>query len=254
MTSPGPAPLRVLVCDSEPQGLRALRAVLGAAGLEVDTATTAEQALDRAAVRPPDAAIVALELPDQDGIEVCLQLRQWSSMPLLILGAADDEDQTVRALGAGADDYIAKPFRPGELVARVRAKLRRAEPAPAEPRIRLHGLEIDLAARVLRHDHFETHLTPIEFKLLRELLDHRGRPLSQEFLLRRAWGPASIQDTQTLRAHISNLRRKMRPFEDHIRTTHGVGYRFVERPWRTDRSRPLRVIATPSASSARRAA
>jgi len=195
MTSPGTAPLRVLVCDSEPQGLRALRAVLGAAGLEVDTTTTAEQALDRAAVRPTDAAIVALELPDQDGIEVCLQLRQWSSMPLLILGAADDEDQTVRALGAGADDYIAKPFRPGELVARVRAKLRRAEPAPAEPRIRLHGLEIDLAARVLRHDHFETHLTPIEFKLLRELLDHRGRPLSPEFLLRRLWGRAWTHDT-----------------------------------------------------------
>jgi DNA-binding response OmpR family regulator len=119
-----------------------------------------------------------------------------------------------------------------ELVARVRAKLRRAEPAPEEPRIRLDGLEVDLAARVLRHDDVETHLTRIEFKLLRELLDYRGRPLSQEFLLRRLWGPALSHDTQTLRVHISNLRRKMRPFEDHIRTTHGVGYRFVERPWR----------------------
>jgi two-component system, OmpR family, KDP operon response regulator KdpE len=254
MPSPDTTRLRVLVCDCEPQSLRALRAVLHAAGLDVDTTTTAEQALDRAAVRPPDAAIVALELPDQDGIEVCLQLRQWSAMPLLILGAADDEDETVRALSAGADDYIAKPFRPGELVARLRAKLRRAEPAPEEPRISLDGLEIDLAARVLRHDGVETHLTPIEFKLLRELLDHRGQPLSQEFLLRRVWGPAWIHDNQTLRVHISNLRRKMRPFEDHIRTTHGVGYRFVDRPWRSDRSRQLTLVATSSAPASRRAA
>jgi two-component system KDP operon response regulator KdpE len=254
MPTPDTARLRVLVCDCEPQSLRALRAVLHAAGLDVDTTTTAEQALDRAAVRPPDAAIIALELPDQDGIDVCLALRQWSSMPVLILGAADQEDKTVRALSAGADDYITKPFRPGELVARLRAKLRRADPAPEEPPICLDGLEIDLAARLLRHDDVETHLTPIEFKLIRELLDHRGQPLSQEFLLRRVWGPAWIHDTQTLRVHISNLRRKMRPFEDHIRTTHGVGYRFVDRPWRSDRSRPLRLAATAEAPAARRAA
>jgi len=199
------------VCDSDPRSIRALRTVLGAAALDVDTTTTAERALDRAAIRLPDAAIVALELHDRDGVEVCRQLRQWSAMPLLILGATDDEDETVRALEAGADDYITKPFGPRELVARLHATMRRAEPVDEEPCIRLDGLEVDLAARVLRHDDRETRLTPIEFKLLRVLLLHRGRPLAHDLLLRRVWGPAWVDDAQTLRVHIARLRRKMRP-------------------------------------------
>jgi two-component system KDP operon response regulator KdpE len=221
----------VLVCDDEPQILRALRVVLREAGFEVVPAATAEEALDRAAVQPPDAAILDLVLPDGDGIEVCKALREWSRMPIIVLSAVGDEEEKVRALEAGADDYVVKPFAPRELVARLQANLRRAgDDEAAEPTIRADGLEIDLAAHTIRRDGAEVHLTPIEFSLLRALARQRGRLMTHRALLVEVWGPAYADDTQVLRTHVANLRRKIEPPGGpprYIRTDAGVGYRFV---------------------------
>ena len=200
---------RVLVCDDEPQILRALRVVLREAGFDVVPAETAQEALDRAAVQPPDAAILDLVLPDGDGIAVCRELREWSRMPILVLSAVGDEEEKVRALEAGADDYIVKPFSPRELVARLQAVLRRAGDDPGEPAIVADGLEIDLAARTVRRDGEEIHLTPIEFGLLRTLARQRGRLMTHRALLVEVWGPAYADDTHVLRTHIANLRRKI---------------------------------------------
>jgi two-component system KDP operon response regulator KdpE len=222
---------RVLVVDDEPQILRALRVVLRDAGFEVDPADTASDALDRAAVRPPDAAIVDLVLPDGDGVEVCRSLREWSTMPIIVLSAVGDEAEKVRALEAGADDYVTKPFGPRELVARLQAVLRRAEVPDDEPTVELDGLEVDLAARRVRREGEEVHLTPIEFDLLRMLVRNRGRLLTHRALLGEVWGPAYVGDTQTLRTHIANLRRKIEPADAsprYIRTESGVGYRFAD--------------------------
>jgi two-component system, OmpR family, KDP operon response regulator KdpE len=223
---------RVLVCDDEPQILRALRVVLREAGFEVMPAETAEQALDRAAVEPPDAAIVDLVLPDGDGIEVCKALREWSRMPIILLSAVGDEEEKVRALEAGADDYVVKPFAPRELVARLQANLRRTgEDEAGEPTIVAEGLEIDLAAHSVRRDGAEVHLTPIEFGLLRALARQRGRLMTHRALLVEVWGPAYADDTQVLRTHIANLRRKIEPPGEpprYIRTDPGVGYRFTD--------------------------
>jgi two-component system KDP operon response regulator KdpE len=216
---------KVLVCDDEPQILRALRVVLREAGFEAVAAATAEEALDRAAVRPPDAAIVDLLLPDGDGIEVTRRLRQWSDMPIIVLSAIGDEEEKVRALEAGADDYVTKPFGPRELVARLQATMRRAGRAADEPIIRADGLEVDVAARVVRVEGEQVHLTPTEFDLLRTLARHRGRLLTHRGLLVEVWGPEYANDTAVLRTHIANLRRKIG--SKHIRTDPGVGYRFA---------------------------
>src|SRR3954451_23433835 len=154
---------RVLVVDDEPQILRALRIILRDAGFEVLQAATAEEALDQAAVRTPAAAIVDLVLPDRDGVYVTEALREWSRMPILVLSAVGEEDEKVRALAAGADDYVTKPFGPRELVARLEAVLRRAKPEAVEPLIEAEGLEVDLAARSVRRDGEPVHLTPTEF-------------------------------------------------------------------------------------------
>jgi two-component system KDP operon response regulator KdpE len=216
---------RVLVCDDEPQILRALRVVLREAGFDAIPATTAEQALDLAAVRPPDAAIIDLVLPDGDGVEVARRLREWSRMPIIVLSAVGDEEAKVRALEAGADDYVTKPFGPRELVARLHAALRRAQGPAEQPTIASDGLEVDLAARIVRVDGAEVHLTPIEFDLLRTLGRERGRLLTHRALLVEVWGPEYADDTAVLRTHIANLRRKIGP--QHIRTDPGVGYRFA---------------------------
>jgi two-component system KDP operon response regulator KdpE len=225
---------RVLVVDDEPQIVRALKVVLRDAGYEAVPAETASEALDLAAVRPPEAAIVDLVLPDKDGIEVTRTLREWSAMPILVLSAVGEEEQKVRALEAGADDYITKPFGTRELVARLHAALRRAAPAEEEPRIELDGLEIDLAARVVRRAGEEVHLTPIEFDLLRVLVRNRGRLMTHRKLLTEVWGPEYVDDIQPLRTHIARLRAKIEPDGDarsggyrFIVTDPGVGYRFA---------------------------
>ncbi len=224
-------PPRVLVVDDEPQIVRALKVVLREAGFEAVPAETASQALDLAAVRPPDAAIVDLVLPDGDGVEVTRRLREWSEMPILVLSAVGEEEQKVRALEAGADDYITKPFGTRELVARLQAALRRAAPAEEEPRIVVEGLEIDLAARIVLRDSEPVHLTPTEFELLRVLVRNRGRLMTHRKLLAEVWGPEYVDDIQPLRTHIARLRAKIEPEgapgPRYIVTDPGVGYRFA---------------------------
>jgi two-component system, OmpR family, KDP operon response regulator KdpE len=218
----------VLVCDDEPQILRALKVILREAGYEAIGAATAREALDLAAVRHPAAAIVDLVLPDGDGVEVCAQIRSWSEMPILVLSAIGEEEQKVRALEAGADDYVTKPFGPRELVARLRAALRRVPSDSEEPVVELDGLTVDFAAHLVRRDGEEIHLTPTEFKLLATLVINRGRLMTHRALLTEVWGPAWTDDTATLRTHVANLRRKIeRPDRDRlIRTDPGVGYRI----------------------------
>jgi two-component system KDP operon response regulator KdpE len=222
---------RILVCDDEPQILRALRVVLRDAGFEVVTAATAEEALNAAAVRPPDAAIIDLILPDRDGVEVTRSIREWSQMPILVLSAVGEETEKVRALDAGADDYVTKPFGPGELVARLNAVLRRVRPDAGEEAVfSAAGLEIDLSGHTVRRDGEEVHLTPTEFALLRALVRNRARLMTHRALLTEVWGPGYAQDTQVLRVHIANLRRKLEPDPASprwIRTDPGVGYRFA---------------------------
>ncbi|MDQ6806610.1 MAG: response regulator transcription factor [Actinomycetota bacterium] len=220
---------RVLVCDDEPQILRALRVILRDAGFEAVPAETAEEALDVVAVRPPDAAIIDLVLPDMDGVELCARLREWSEMPIIVLSAVGDEDAKVRALAAGADDYITKPFGPRELVARLEANLRRIGPGPEEAVISAEGLEVDLPRRTVMCDGAEVHLTPTEFDLLRLLARNRGRLMTHRELLVSVWGAGYSDDTQVLRAHIANLRRKIEPPSGprYIKTDPGVGYRFA---------------------------
>jgi two-component system, OmpR family, KDP operon response regulator KdpE len=220
---------RVLVCDDEEQILRALRVILRDAGYEAVTASTGEEALDRAAVKPPAAAILDLMLPDIDGVEVTRRLRQWSEMPIIVLSAVGEEEAKVRALTAGADDYVTKPFGPPELVARLEAVLRRAKPEASEPLIAADGLEIDLVARAVRRDGDEVHLTPTEFELLQLLAQNRGRLMTHRSLLVEVWGVEYEDDVQVLRAHVANLRSKIEPPDGprYIRTDPGVGYRFA---------------------------
>jgi two-component system KDP operon response regulator KdpE len=235
-SAPAPPP-RVLVVDDEPQIVRALKVVLREAGFEAVPAETASEALDMAAVRPPEAAIVDLVLPDGDGVEVTRRLREWSEMPILVLSAVGEEEQKVRALEAGADDYITKPFGTRELVARLQAALRRAgRAADDEPSVTVDGLEVDLAARLVRRDGEAVHLTPIEFDLLRALVRNRGRLMTHRKLLAEVWGPEYVDDIQPLRTHIARLRAKIEPDgaggaggaggPRFIVTDPGVGYRF----------------------------
>jgi two-component system KDP operon response regulator KdpE len=220
---------KILVCDDEPQILRALRVILRDADFEVLPADGGEEALDVAAVRAPDAAIIDLLLPDISGVEVCRRLREWSEIPIIVLSAVGDEEAKVEALAAGADDYVTKPFGPRELVARLHAVLRRAGPEPADAVITANGLEIDLSARVVRRDGGEVHLTPTEFDLLRALARNRGRLMTHRDLLTSVWGSGYVDDTRVLRSHIANLRRKIEPAEGprYIKTDPRVGYRFA---------------------------
>ena len=225
---------RILVVDDEPQIVRALKVVLREAGFEASAAETASEALDSAAVRPPEAAIIDLVLPDGDGIELTRRLREWSEMPILVLSAVGEENQKVRALEAGADDYVTKPFGARELIARLQAALRRAGRGEEEPTLSADGLEIDLAARVVRRDGEPVHLTPIEFDLLRALARNRGRLMTHRKLLVDVWGPEYVDDIQPLRTHIARLRSKIEPENSagaggyrYILTEPGVGYRFA---------------------------
>jgi two-component system KDP operon response regulator KdpE len=219
---------RVLVCDDEAQILRALKVILRDAGYETVPADSGEEALDLAAVKPPAAAIVDLMLPDIDGVEVTKRLREWSEMPIIVLSAVGEEEAKVRALAAGADDYVTKPFGPPELIARLQAALRRVSGGKEEPTLEIGGLTISLAAHTVARDGEEIHLTPTEFKLLAALLRNRGRLLTHRALLTEVWGPAWSNDTAILRTHVANLRRKVEAGDaELIRTDPGVGYRIA---------------------------
>jgi two-component system KDP operon response regulator KdpE len=221
---------RILVCDDELQILRALRVILRDAGFEVVATATAQEALDAAAVHPPDAAILDLVLPDGDGVEVCRSIREWSDMAILVLSAVGEEEQKVRALDAGADDYVTKPFGTGELIARLNAALRRAgRSEKEEPVLRADGLAVDVPGPRVTVDGEEVHLTPIEFALLHTLMRNRGRLMTHRALLSEVWGPGYADDTQVLRVHVANLRRKIESAPRaprYILTDPGIGYRF----------------------------
>jgi len=220
---------RVLVVDDEPQILRALETTLRGAGYEVDTAADAETALARAAARPPEAVILDLVLPDRSGIEVCRELRSWLHAPVLVLSAVGEERDKVEALDAGADDYVTKPFGIDELLARLRAALRRAS-SPGEPVVEIGELTIDLDKKAVRRNGETVSLTPHEFALLRYLAQNEGRLLTHRAILREVWGPSYQTESHYLHVYVSQLRRKIEPDPTRPRyllTEAGAGYRLV---------------------------
>jgi two-component system KDP operon response regulator KdpE len=223
------SPQRILVVDDELQILRALRTNLRGAGYDVDTAETAEQALAGAAMRPPDAVILDLMLPDGSGTDVCRRLREWTNVPILVLSAVGDEQEKVAALDAGADDYVTKPFGIDELLARLRAVLRRAAPATG-PVLDIGELRIDLDKRAVSVGGTPLALTPNEFDLLRVLAQNEGKLLTHRVLLREVWGPAYDRESHYLHVYVSQLRRKVEPDPArprYILTEPGAGYRLV---------------------------
>jgi two-component system KDP operon response regulator KdpE len=223
----------ILVVEDDPPIRKFLRGALSGEGYRIAEAETGEQALRLAAQQPPDLIILDLGLPDIDGQQVLKRLREWFTGPIVILSARDQEQQKVQALDAGADDYLSKPFGAGELLARMRAALRRSAKASggAEASTFSAGdLQVDLAARrvVVRGE--EVHLTPIEYKLLTTLIRHSGKVLTHRFLLKEVWGPGNADETHYLRVHMAALRRKVERDSANpevLLTEQGVGYRLV---------------------------
>ncbi len=220
---------RVLVVDDEPQIVRALRINLRARGYEVESAADGRAALEVAASRHPDVVILDLGLPDMDGAEVIGGLRGWMSAPIIVLSARHGSDEKVRALDAGADDYVTKPFGMDELLARLRAAVRRAQPVDELAVVRTETFTIDLAAKRATRAGADVRLTPTEWRLLEVLIRHSGRLVSQRQLLREVWGPAYGSETNYLRVYLAQLRRKLEPDPArprHLLTEPGMGYRF----------------------------
>lgn len=223
----------ILVVDDDVQIRRALRHALAARGYDVDLAASGEEALERAAVDPPQMMILDLSLPGISGIEVCRALRTWTALPILVLSVKDRPQDKVMALDTGADDYLTKPFDTSELLARIRSHLRRADQLRVqEPVFEGDGLRIDFARRQVTRDEQEIRLTKTEFALLQYLVQNAGRVVTHNVLLDRVWGPDHLGDTQVLRVHVGNMRRKIEPEPERSRfivTEPGVGYRFVGR-------------------------
>ena len=220
---------RVLVVDDEPHIVRGLEIVLRNAGYAVEAAGSKAGALVAVSARPPDALVLDLVLPDGQGIEVCQAVRSWSRLPILVLSAVGDEREKVRALDAGADDYVTKPFGTDELLARLRAVLRRSGESLGDHRLTVGELEIDLPDRRILRGGTEVHLTPIEFDIVRVLAAHRGRLVTHRQLLREVWGPEYTGETHYLRVHVAHIRAKLerdasRP--EYLMTEPGVGYRL----------------------------
>jgi two-component system, OmpR family, KDP operon response regulator KdpE len=227
--------MKALVIDDDPQIRRALRAGLERNGYTVALAASGEEGLDAAAEGAPDVVILDLAMPGLDGLEVCRQLREWSSIPIIVLSVREGEKDKIAALDLGADDYLTKPFSLDELLARLRAVLRRAGSAeePEAPSFSAGDLQIDFARRRVTLAGNEVHLTPIEYDLLHYMALHPDRVLTHRQLLTKVWGPAYSEDTHTLRVHIANLRHKIEPDPARPRLLHTeprIGYRF-----RTDR-------------------
>jgi two-component system KDP operon response regulator KdpE len=219
----------VLVVDDEPQMQRALTTNLKARGYEVDNATTGEQALELAARHHPDAVVLDLGLPGIDGIEVVRGLRGWSQVPILVLSAREAEAAKVAALDAGADDYVTKPFGMDELLARLRAALRRSTPAEEVATITTRDFTVDLADRRVHRDGQDVHLTPTEWHVLEVLVRHPNKLITQRQLLKEVWGPHYETETNYLRLYLAQLRRKLEPEPGQPRyllTESGMGYRF----------------------------
>jgi len=224
-----PRPVILLIEDEEPMR-RFLRASLGTHGYQLYESETARDGLAQAAARNPDLILLDLGLPDLDGLAVTEQLRGWAKMPIIVLSARGQEDDKVRALDAGADDYLTKPFGVGELLARIRVALRHvAATASGETTFSVDNLKVDLGRRQVFRNGDEVHLTPIEYKLLATLIKHAGKVVTHRQLLREVWGPNSSDQTQYLRVYMGQLRHKLeqnpsRPV--YLTTEPGVGYRL----------------------------
>jgi two-component system, OmpR family, KDP operon response regulator KdpE len=221
---------RILVVDDEPHILRALKASLRGAGYEVDTADTAEGALTAAALAPPDAVILDLVLPDGRGTDVARELRTWSGVPIIVLSVVGDESEKVAALDAGADDYVTKPFGVDELLARLRAAMRRVEPSH-EPVYEIGGLRVDLEKQAVWFEGKPVQLTPHEFGLLRLFVRNEGKLLTHSTILREVWGRGYADESHYLHVYVSQLRRKIEPDSTrprYILTEPGAGYRLVD--------------------------
>ncbi len=220
---------RVLVVDDEPQIVRALRINLRARGYEVDAAPDGRTALDLAARRHPDVIVLDLGLPDMEGAEVIRGLRGWTNVPIIVLTARHASEEKVDTLDVGADDYVTKPFGMDELLARLRAAVRRAAPPEEDAVIVTEDFTVDLAAKKASRDGSDVRLTPTEWHVLEVLVRNSGRLVSQQQLLREVWGPSYANETGYLRVYLAQLRRKLerdpsRP--RHLITEPGMGYRF----------------------------
>ncbi len=219
----------ILVVDDEPQLRRALRVNLQARGFDVEEAPDGETALRVAAARRPDLALVDLGLPGISGLEVIAGIRGWSDLPIIVLSVRGAEEDKIEALDAGADDYVTKPFGMGELLARMRAALRRRSSEPDEPIVRTEAFVIDLSQHRALVGGSEVHLTPTEWALVTMLVRHPGRLITQRHLLHEVWGPGFDTETNYLRVHLANVRRKLEPVPSQPRyfiTEPGMGYRF----------------------------
>jgi two-component system KDP operon response regulator KdpE len=220
---------RVLVVDDEPQIRRALAINLRARGYEVDLASTGEEALGQAAQRHPDVVILDLGLPGIDGIQVIRGLRGWSPVPIIVLSVREQEADKVAALDAGADDYVTKPFGINELLARLRAAVRRATPTDDAPIVQTADFRVDLAAKRVTASQGEVRLTPTEWHLVEVLVRNRGKLVGQRQLLQEVWGPQYGEETNYLRVFIARVRRKLEPdpaVPRYFLTEPGMGYRF----------------------------
>ncbi len=228
-----PTPVAVVIED-EPQIRRFVRAALEGEGWQVFEADTSQRGLIEAGTRKPDLLVLDLGLPDGDGLDVIRDVRGWSAVPIVVLSARADEADKIAALDAGADDYLTKPFGVGELLARVRANLRRpraagADGAPEEPLFSFGDVVVDRQARLVRRGGVEVHLTPIEYRLLTVLMTHAGRVLTHRQLLREVWGPAHAGQNHYLRIYMGHLRQKLEadPAQPkHLLTETAVGYRL----------------------------
>lgn len=224
-------PLDVLIIDDEVQIRRLLRLTLESAGYRVREAENGTLGLNEAAVRRPDAIVLDLSLPDLGGLEVLRRLREWSQIPVLILSVRGAETDKIAALDAGADDYLTKPFGGGELLARIRVLLRRAQPSGEASIVRFGDIEVDFTQRTVTRAGADVHLTVKEYALLRLLLQHRGKVITHRQLLRDVWGPGHEEDTHYLRVHMVSLRKKIEAIPEQpkfLRTESGVGYRFTD--------------------------
>jgi two-component system KDP operon response regulator KdpE len=220
---------RVLVVDDEPQILRALGTNLKVRGYEVDLAPTGERALEIAALRPPDAVILDLGLPGIDGVEVIGGLRGWTQVPIIVLSVRGEEADKVGALDAGADDYVTKPFAMGELLARLRAALRRVSPDIVAASVATEAFTIDMAAKRATTATGPVRLTPTEWHIVEILVHNEGKLVTQRQLLQEVWGPRYERETNYLRGFLAQIRRKLEPDPAHPRffiTEPGIGYRF----------------------------
>jgi two-component system, OmpR family, KDP operon response regulator KdpE len=226
-----PSPV-VIVIEDEPQIRRFVRSALEAEGWQVHEADTAKKGLTEAGTRKPDLLVLDLGLPDGDGLDLIRDVRGWSAVPIIVLSARVDESDKIAALDAGADDYLTKPFGVGELLARVRANLRRPRAAAeeAEPVFRFGEVEVDRQARLVRRAGSEVHLTPIEYRLLSVLIANAGRVLTHRQLLREVWGPSHAEQSHYLRIYMGHLRQKLEidPTQPrHLLTETAVGYRLL---------------------------